>query len=75
MRYYRHLHGFYSVAVVLSILLIDFFRPAFVYAASHTWQFMRTAGVVAYRKIADLRPVYLESFDTHGLSLDPGRMR
>ena len=73
MRYYRYLLGFYNAAVALSIVLIDLFRAAFVYGAEHAWHSLHTAGLVAYRKIADLKPVYRDSYDTHGLSLGSGR--
>ncbi|MFT2214700.1 hypothetical protein ACLJYM_22865 [Rhizobium giardinii] len=45
------------------------------YGAGQTWLSLRGLGIMAYRKIADLRTVCRESYDTHGLSLDPGRMR
>jgi hypothetical protein len=43
--------------------------------AGHTWYSLRSLGITAYRKIADLRPVYRESYNRHGLSFEPDRMR
>jgi hypothetical protein len=52
------------------------FTLAFIrHGASHTWHSLRSLGITAYRKIADLRPVYRESYDSHDLSLGPDRMR
>lgn len=39
------------------------------------WRMVRQLGVMAYRKIADLKPIYRESYETHGLSFGDGRMR
>lgn len=71
MRYYRLFDILAAVAAVLVSFTLAFIR----YGVGHTWHSLRSLGVTAYRKIADLRPVYRESYDSHGLSLEPDRMR
>ena len=60
-----------AVATVVASLALAIIR----YGAGHTWHSPRSLGITAYRTIADLRPVYRESYDSHGLSLEPDRMR
>lgn len=71
MRYYRLFDILAAVAAVLVSFTLAFVR----YSVGHTWHSLRSLGITAYRKIADLRPVYRESYDSHGLSLEPDRMR
>lgn len=71
MRYYRLFDICLALAAVLASFTLAFIR----YGAGHTWHSLRSLGITAYRKIADLRPVYRESYDSHGLSLEPDRMR
>jgi hypothetical protein len=75
MRSYRFLYSLYDILAAVVLIVSDFARLALRVDYGHAWRFMREAGVSAYRKIADLKPVYRESYDSHGLSLEPGRMR
>jgi hypothetical protein len=63
------------IFVTLYSALDAFFRAVMLVAAPFAWRSARDLCLVAYRKIADLKPVYRESYDTHGLSLDVGRLR
>lgn len=58
------------VFVALYNALDAFFRAVMLVAAPYAGRSAHEIGVAAYRKIADLKPVYRESYDTHGLSLD-----
>ncbi|KQV32882.1 hypothetical protein [Rhizobium sp. Root1204] len=71
MRFYR----LFDICLAVVAVLASFTLAIIRYGAGHTWHSLRDMGVTAYRKIADLRPVYRESYDTHGLSLEPERMR
>jgi hypothetical protein len=71
LRYYRFFYICRAFAAVLASITLAFIR----HGASHTWHSLRSLGITAYRKIADLRPVYRESYDSHDLSLGPDRMR
>lgn len=69
MRIYRFVHGFYG-AIVLAVSAIGaFFNASLQIDYGNTWRFMRDLGIMAFRKIADLKPVCRESYNTHGLSL------
>lgn len=59
----------FSISAVISL-------AAAILRTDHgsTWQSLRELGITAYRKIADLKPVYRHSYRTHGLSLSDGRM-
>ncbi|WP_105436400.1 hypothetical protein [Neorhizobium tomejilense] len=72
----RHFgYGLYQIIASIAVIVADFCRLALRIDYGHAWRTMRDLGITAYRKIADLKPVYRESYDTHGLSLDPSRMR
>lgn len=60
-----------AVAVVVASLALAVVR----YGPSVTWHSLQGLGIAAYRVVGSLKPVYRESYDTHGLSLDAGRMR
>lgn len=60
-----------AVTVVVASLALAVVR----YGVSVTWHSLQGLGVTAYRVVGSLKPVYRESYDTHGLSLDTGRMR
>ncbi|MBD8651501.1 hypothetical protein IFT66_10465 [Rhizobium sp. CFBP 13726] len=78
MRSHSFMFGFYRLYDILAsvaLIVADFARLALRIDYGHAWRFMREAGVTAFRKIGELKPVYRESYDTHGLSLDAGRMR
>lgn len=60
-----------AVAVVVASLALAVVR----YGASVTWHSLQDLGITAYRVVGSLKPVYRESYATHGLSLDAGRMR
>jgi hypothetical protein len=51
-----------------------FFRAVMLVASPYAWRTAHEIGVAAFRKISDLKPVYRESYESHGLSLDH-RMR
>ncbi|MBD9635461.1 hypothetical protein IB277_03980 [Ensifer sp. ENS07] len=59
-----------AVAVVVASLALAVVR----YGASVTYS-LQGLGLTAYRVVGSLKPVYRESYATHGLSLDAGRMR
>lgn len=60
-----------AVAVVVASLALAVVR----YSAGVTWHSLQGLCLAAYRVVGSLRPVYRESYETHGLSLDAGRMR
>ncbi|MEY9719780.1 hypothetical protein ABIA22_002270 [Sinorhizobium fredii] len=60
-----------AVAVVVASLALAVVR----YRAGITWHSLQGLGVTAYRVVGSLKPVYRESYATHGLSLDADRMR
>lgn len=60
-----------AVAVVVASLALAVVR----YGASVTWHSLQGLGLTAYRVVGSLKPVYRESYDSHGLSLEPDRMR
>lgn len=60
-----------AVAVVVASLALAVVR----YGASVTWHSLQGLGLTAYRVVGSLKPVYRESYATHGLSLDADRMR
>ncbi|WP_313195864.1 hypothetical protein [Shinella zoogloeoides] len=51
----------------------SFFRAVMLMPAKFDWRAVADFSVATYRKIADLKPVYRESYATHGLSLSDGR--
>ncbi|WP_028732087.1 hypothetical protein [Rhizobium leguminosarum] len=57
------------VFITLYSALDAFFRAVMLVAAPYAWRSAHEIGVAAFRQIADLKPVYRESYDTHGLSL------
>lgn len=75
MRMHGYFYGIYDLFAAIAIVLVDIAREAFRYGAETAWHSLCAAGVTAYRKIADLKPVYRASYATHGLSLADGRMR
>lgn len=81
MRLHRFSHAYARMIVIIDLfaavasVIASFALAVIRYGAGNTWHSLRSLGITAYRKIADLRPVYRESYDTHGLSLEPGRMR
>ena len=82
MRMFHYAHAFarslyrvFDICAAVATVVASFALAAIPYVAGHTWHSLRGLGIAAYRKIADLRPVYRESYDSHGLSLEPDRMR
>lgn len=67
---YRFLPVFYDVLASVAFIVAEFAREALRIDYGYAWHSMNDLGIAAYRKIADLKPVYRESYDTHGLSLD-----
>ncbi len=67
---YRFLHAFYDVLASIVIIVADFARAVLRIDYGYARRLVNDFGVTAFRKIADLKPVYRESYDTHGLSLD-----
>lgn len=51
-----------------------FFRAVVLMPVNFDWRTARDIAVASFLKIADLKPVYRESYETHGLSLDARRM-
>ncbi|KSV78989.1 hypothetical protein N182_18520 [Sinorhizobium sp. GL2] len=60
-----------AAAVVIASLALAVVR----YGTSVTWHSLQGLGLTAYRVVGSLKPVYRESYATHGLSLDADRMR
>ncbi|AUX76393.1 hypothetical protein [Sinorhizobium fredii] len=60
-----------AVAVVVASLALAVVR----YGASVTWHSLQGFSLAAYRLVGSLKPVYRESYETHGLSLAAGRIR
>ncbi|RVG29883.1 hypothetical protein CN233_17945 [Sinorhizobium meliloti] len=60
-----------AVATIVASCVLAVVR----YGASVTWHSLQSFGIAAYRVVGSLKPVYRESYDTHGLSFDAGRMR
>jgi hypothetical protein len=61
------------VMAVVFTSLHSFFRAVMLMPVHFDWRSVRNLSAVAYRKITDLKPVYRDSYDTHGLSLAGGR--
>ncbi|QXZ79649.1 hypothetical protein [Rhizobium sp. L51/94] len=57
------------VASAIELLARAFLRVDYGYA----WRAMREVGVASYRDVVGLHPVYRESYETHGLSLQRRR--
>ncbi len=82
MRMFHYAHAFarslyrvFDICVAVATVVASLTLAIIRYGAGYTWHSLRSLGITAYRRIADLRPVYRESYDTHGLSLEPDRMR
>ncbi|ASP79647.1 hypothetical protein [Sinorhizobium meliloti] len=75
MRSYRSLYALYDILASVALIVANFARLALRVDYGHAWRFTRELAVTACRMIADLKPVYRESYDTHGLSLAAGRIR
>lgn len=73
MRYHGFYYRIYDAIAAITIVMVAIAREVFRYCAETAWHSLRTAGVAAYRKIAHLKPVYRDSYATHGLSLSDGR--
>lgn len=79
MRSYRY--AFHRQAVIADLLLavatlVASFALAVVrYGAVTTWHSLRGLSLAAYRTVGSLRPVYRDSYETHGLSLCGGPIR
>lgn len=78
---YRHSFSLIGTLAAMCIIIIaplsmavhavaDFARACLKVDHGISWHALRSLPVIAFRKIADLMPVYRESYDTHGLSLD-----
>ncbi|CAN7451018.1 hypothetical protein LJR235_002906 [Pararhizobium sp. LjRoot235] len=65
----------FDILAAVVAVLASFTLAVIHYGVGHIWHSLRSLGITAYRKITDLRPVYRESYETHGLSLEPDRMR
>ncbi|SFH52742.1 hypothetical protein [Ensifer sp. OV372] len=82
MRMFHYAHAFarslyrvFDICAAVATVVASLTLAVIRYGAGHTWHSLRSLGITAYRKIADLRPEYRESYDSHGLSLEPDRMR
>jgi hypothetical protein len=75
MRYHRYFYRLFDILAAVALIVADFCRLALRIDYGHAWRATRDLGITAYRKIAELKPVYRESYDSHGLSLEPDRMR
>ncbi|OMQ41680.1 hypothetical protein [Ensifer sp. 1H6] len=79
--HFAHHYGFHRLFVIADIFaavatIVASFALAVVrYGASVTRHSLQGLGIAAYRVVGSLRPVYRESYDSHGLSLADGRMR
>lgn len=76
MRYSRFSIS-YAAAVAISCLVAAFdafFRAVFRVDTGTAWRFVAHV-VTNFREIGNLKPVYRDSYRTHGLSLADGRMR
>lgn len=73
MRY--HLYRLFDILAAIALIIADLGRAFLRIDYGHAWRTTQDLGITAYRKIDDLEPVYRDSYDTHGLSLSPGRMR
>lgn len=58
-------HSITFACVAALLFIVDLIPGAAVYA----WRMVVTIGVAAFRHIGQLKPVYRESYRTHGLSL------
>ena len=66
---YAHVFRLFDICAAVAAIVTSFALAVIRYGAGHTWHSLRSLGITAYRKIADLRSVYRESYDSHGLSL------
>jgi hypothetical protein len=53
----------FDILAAVVAVLASFTLAVIRYGVGHTWHSLRSLGITAYRKIADLRPVYRESYD------------
>jgi hypothetical protein len=72
--FYRLSDLLFAAASIIASILASFALLALRVDYGNAWRFVRDLGIMAYRKIGSLSPVYQASYDSHGLSLD-GRMR
>ena len=76
MRFHRFAYPYSRLFVIVDIIaaVASLALAVVRYGASVTWHSLQGLGVTAYRVVGSLKPVYRESYATHGLSLDAGRM-
>jgi hypothetical protein len=60
-----------SVASIVAAFALTVVRTCY----ATTWHSLQTMKVDAFKVIAVLPRIYRESYDTHGLSLEPDRIR
>jgi hypothetical protein len=72
---YAHIFRIFDICAAVCAVIASVTLAVIRYGAGHTWHSLRSLGITAHRKIADLRSVHRESYDSHGLSLGEGRMR
>ncbi|OCJ05304.1 hypothetical protein A6U87_14980 [Rhizobium sp. AC44/96] len=74
-RIYRYAYRIYDVLCSLASMLALFALTVVRTFYATTWHSLQTMKVEAFKVIGQLKREYAESYDTHGLSLDVGRMR
>ncbi|WP_455872858.1 hypothetical protein [Rhizobium yanglingense] len=68
MRMYRYAYRLFDTLLSVASAIAAFALAVVRYASC--WQSLKTLQVSAFKIIAVLHPIYRESYDAHGLSLD-----
>ncbi|RVK81391.1 hypothetical protein CN157_05070 [Sinorhizobium meliloti] len=72
---YHVVRSAYDVLVTLTALAVSIVLAAVRYGASVTWHSLHSFGLVAFRVVGLLKPIYRESYETDGLIFSADRMR
>ncbi|PDT81815.1 hypothetical protein [Sinorhizobium sp. BJ1] len=64
-----------NLMLAVATLLASFALAVVRYGVVTRWHSLRGLSIAAYRTVGSLKPVYRESYETHGLSLASGRIR
>ncbi len=74
-RYTYYIRSAYDVLIALAALVVLIALAVVRHGVSVTWHSLRAFDVAASRIVGLLKPIYRESYKTHGLIFSDGRMR
>jgi len=72
---YARSYPLFNILAAVATVLASFTLAVIRYSVGQTWHSLCSLGVMAYRVVGNLRPIYRESYDSHGLSLVECRKR